>query len=382
MKSNQLQKNIPKNWEKLPLGDIADITNGKTNTQDAVLGGEYPLFDRSVSIKRSNKFLFDGEAIILPGEGAEFIPKYFNGKFDLHQRAYAIFAHKDKIFSPFLYQYLFANRDIFAQTAVGSTVKSLRLPIIGKVYINIPPMGEQKKIAEILSKVDEEINKTDELISKTEKLKKGLVIKLFSDQKNNQKNKIKDISEVTSSKRVMVSDYVDGGVPFYRSTEIIKKSKNIPVTDPYYISQEKFDFFKNRFGAPEKNDLLVTAVGTIGDVYMVQDETFYFKDGNTIWIRKIKNIILPEYLRMILSSSYYREKLNDIAGGSSQKALTIQKLENIEIPIPSIDQQKHLIEILSAIEKKSESQTLLKEKLTQLKKGLMSDLLSGKVRTK
>ncbi|MFH1192608.1 MAG: restriction endonuclease subunit S [bacterium] len=96
------QKTIPEGWQKLHLGDVADITNGKTNSQDAVADGEYPLFDRSVSIKKSNKFLFDGEAIILPGEGAEFIPRYFNGKFDLHQRAYAIFAREEKLYSAYL----------------------------------------------------------------------------------------------------------------------------------------------------------------------------------------------------------------------------------------------------------------------------------------
>ncbi|MFH1192607.1 MAG: restriction endonuclease subunit S [bacterium] len=72
--------------------------------------------------------------------------------------------------SNYLYQFLFANRHIFAQNAVGSTVKSLRLPIIQKVYVNIPPLSEQKKIAEILSAVDEEIEKVDKIILKTEKL--------------------------------------------------------------------------------------------------------------------------------------------------------------------------------------------------------------------
>lgn len=373
---------IPKDWQKLNLGDVARVTNGKTNSQDAVIDGYYPLFDRSVLIKKSDKFIFDGEAIILPGEGAEFIPRYFSGKFDLHQRAYAIFSDNEKVYSPYLYYFLFANRDVFAQTAVGSTVKSLRLPIIQKVSVNIPPLEEQKRIAEILQSVDAEIQKLDLLISETEKIKKGLVIKLFSDQQNNYKYKIGDISEVTSSKRVMVSDYVDSGVPFYRSTEIIKKSKNIPVTDPYYISQEQFDSFKNRFGAPEKGDILVTAVGTIGDVYLVQKETFYFKDGNTIWIRKIKDVVSPEYLRMILASTYYREKLNSVAGGSNQKALTIQKMESVEVPIPSIKEQQRLVEILSSIEEKTDIQVLLRQLLTKLKIGLMSDLLSGKVRVK
>ena len=76
------------------MGDIVTITNGNSNVQDAVTqskDGLYPFFDRSDDIKYLPTFLFDKEAIIYPGEGTEFMPRYFKGKFALHQRCYAIF---------------------------------------------------------------------------------------------------------------------------------------------------------------------------------------------------------------------------------------------------------------------------------------------------
>lgn len=76
------------------MGDIVTITNGNSNVQDAVTqskDGLYPFFDRSEDIKYLPTFLFDKEAIIYPGEGTEFMPRYFKGKFALHQRCYAIF---------------------------------------------------------------------------------------------------------------------------------------------------------------------------------------------------------------------------------------------------------------------------------------------------
>lgn len=261
----------------------------------------------------------------------------------------------------------------------GTTIIHLYGRDIKKINLILPSLIEQKKIVEIISTIDEDIQKTDNVISQTEKLKDGFVQDMFVKGLRNKKIKIKEISEVTSSKRVMVSDYVAEGIPFYRSTEIIKKSKNIPVANTLYISIDKYNYFKNRFGAPKKGDVLITAVGTIGDVYMVQEETFYFKDGNSVWIRKIKDSILSEYLKMILASNFYREKLNNLAGGSSQKALTIQKLENVEIPMTSILEQKNIVEFLSSIDKKIFINKQIKEKLIQLKKGLMVDLLSGKV---
>ena len=179
MQNTKQRQNIPKGWQRTKLGDISNITNGKTNTQDAVVDGEFPLFDRSVAIKRSNKYLFDDTVVILPGEGAEFIPRYYSGKFDLHQRAYAIFP-KENTDPSFLFQYLYAKRGDFVQKSVGSTVKSLRLPIIQSIDVFLPPLPEQKKIAEILEAVDEEIQKTDEIISATEKLKNGLMQQLFT----------------------------------------------------------------------------------------------------------------------------------------------------------------------------------------------------------
>ena len=82
-------------WEVKKLGEIAKITTGSSNREDSNLDGEYTFFDRSQDIRSSNRYLFDAEAIIVPGEGQVFVPKYFKGKFDLHQRTYAIMDFKD-----------------------------------------------------------------------------------------------------------------------------------------------------------------------------------------------------------------------------------------------------------------------------------------------
>lgn len=410
MASVLTHKNIVNGWTRVKLGDIARLRKGLTyksshysNEQDGM------IFLTLKSIQRGGGFNtngikyyagdFDVNAVVKEGDlviantditrdaevvGAPMLlPKFQKEPVLISMDLSVLDADKKKTDNRFLYYFLQTPiaRNFMRDHSSGSTVLHLKTKDVPKLDISIPSLSEQKNIAEILGIVDKDILKTDEIIDATEKLKKGLVAKLFSDQIRNKKYKVGEISEVTSSKRVMVADYVEEGVPFYRSTEIIKKSKNLPIDNTLYISTEKFNSFKERFGAPEAGDILITAVGTIGDVYLVQDETFYFKDGNTVWVRKIKDFILPEYLSMILASSFYREKLNSIAGGSSQKALTIQKLENVEVPIPSIPEQERLVKILSAVDEKILVNKKLKTKLTLLKKGLMQDLLSGKVRT-
>ena len=100
------------------------IQTGKSNTQDAIENGKYLFFDRSNKIKKSNHYIFDGEYIIVPGEGI-FIPKYYNGKFNLHQRAYALTSNK--IINKYLFYFISKNWKNFYSFSVGSTVPSLRL---------------------------------------------------------------------------------------------------------------------------------------------------------------------------------------------------------------------------------------------------------------
>ena len=148
---------LPKGWQKYKLQELASIRSGKRNSQDALQGGKYPLFDRSQTIKRSDKYLFDGDSIIVPGEGKEFIPRYYRGKFDLHQRCYALFDFEDTVESRYLYYYLMNHRDRFARNAVGSTVASLRLNHFQNFPIILPPLSEQRRIAEVLGSLDDKI---------------------------------------------------------------------------------------------------------------------------------------------------------------------------------------------------------------------------------
>ena len=138
------------------LLSVADVTTGSSNTIDAKNDGLFPFYDRSQIIKRSNKYLFDREAVIVPGEGADFIPRYTSGKFDLHQRAYAVFP-KDSVDGKYLYYAILNNKNHFTQVATGSTVKSLRLKSFELMEIPYVDLDLQTKISKVLSDLDAKI---------------------------------------------------------------------------------------------------------------------------------------------------------------------------------------------------------------------------------
>ena len=166
--------------------------------------------------------------------------------------------------------------------------------------------------------------------------------------------KLGDLAEITSSKRIFYSEYVPKGIPFYRSKEIIDLYNKREVATELFISENRFKEISEKFGAPKEDDILLTSVGSLGIPYKVKpNDKFYFKDGNLTWFRNIdKNKLLPDYLMYWLTSNIGKQKLDDIAIGSTQAALTINGLKTIWIELPSINEQKRIASILSSLDDK------------------------------
>ena len=148
---------IPEEWEVVKLGNLSQIKTGKRNGDEQIKNGRYPFFVRSNFIARIDSYSFDGEAILVPGEGGiGNIFHYINGKFDYHQRVYKISNFADILNGKFLYYYLQQYFGIYALSLTSkATVDSLRLPTFQDFAIAIPyNIEEQRKIAEALSDVD------------------------------------------------------------------------------------------------------------------------------------------------------------------------------------------------------------------------------------
>ena len=165
----------------------------------------------------------------------------------------------------------------------------------------------------------------------------------------------KDFCDITSSKRIFYREYVKSGVPFYRSKEIIAKSSGKELNDCLYISKDRFEEIKNKYGIPINGDILITAVGTYGIPYLInEDGDFYFKDGNLIWLKNIKNTANNKFLFYWLKSEEAKNNIEKIIIGSVQKALTIDAMKNIKIKLPPLDEQKRIASILSSLDDKIE----------------------------
>lgn len=171
-------------WKKVKLGEISKINTGNKNNEDKVVNGEFPFYVRSQVVERINSYSYDGEAILIPGEGkiGEII-HYVNGRFDYHQRVYKIsdFINYNGLF---LYYYL---KSFFGKRAVNNSVKacvdSLRLSTFTDMIVMSPSLQEQTAIANILSSCDKEIRLEQNKLVSMKEQKKGLMQVLLTGKK-------------------------------------------------------------------------------------------------------------------------------------------------------------------------------------------------------
>ena len=151
------KKRITSSWEQRKAKDICSISTGKSNTQDHVEDGRYPFYVRSPIIERSNRYLFDEEAVLTVGDGVGTgkVFHYVNGKYDLHQRVYRMFGFSDSITAKYFFYY-FSNHfydRVMAMTAKTS-VDSVRYEMIAEMDIAMPSVPEQELISNYFTALD------------------------------------------------------------------------------------------------------------------------------------------------------------------------------------------------------------------------------------
>jgi type I restriction enzyme S subunit len=170
-------------WDIKRLGDVAHIKTGSRNNEDKSEDGEYPFFVRSDNVERIGSYSHDCEAILVPGEGRiGEIFHYINGRFDVHQRVYAITKFTPDVSGRFVYHYMRAHFGAWAmQNTVKATVDSLRLPTFQTFRLRIPAtLKEQEAIAEVLGDIDAELSAIEARRNKTRHIKQGMMQELLT----------------------------------------------------------------------------------------------------------------------------------------------------------------------------------------------------------
>ena len=154
-----------------------------------------------------------------------------------------------------------------------------------------------------------------------------------------------DLYKIGSSKRVLKSQWQTSGVPFYRGREITILSKHGEVSNELFISEELYQEYAKKHGVPATEDIVITAIGTIGNSYIVSaNDRFYFKDASVLWLKKTSNVD-SSFINLWLKSSLMREQLDE-GNGATVDTLTIKKLQSLQVKLPPIPEQQRIVAIL------------------------------------
>jgi type I restriction enzyme, S subunit len=358
---------IPEGWEVAKLGEILNVQTGKKNAQDAIGNGEYPFFTRSVDTQRINTYSHDTESLFIAGEG-NFAVKYYNGKFDIHQRTYMLTSLKENYVDlKFLQNSIQPRIFKLIATSVGSTVQSLRKPIIQDLQIPLPPLQEQKKIADILSTVDQKIGFIDTQIEQTETLKKGLMQKLLTEGIGHAHFKDTEVGRIPVGWEVVTL----GNILTVKYGKNQKEVENLSGIYPI-LGTGGLMGYADKF-LYDKPSVLIGRKGTI-DKPQYMDTPFWTVD--TLFYTELNSDIDPKWLFQTFKTIDWK-KYNEASGVPS---LSVANIQRIIVPLPPLEEQKRIAEILSATDEKLEILREKKESFEELKKGLMQKLLTGEVR--
>ena len=160
-----------------------------------------------------------------------------------------------------------------------------------------------------------------------------------------QRAALGELFRVGSSKRVLKSQWQSEGVPFYRGREVTRLATDGFVENELFISESLYEEFASQNGVPDADDIMVTAIGTIGNSYVVRKgDRFYFKDASVLWLKKTAEVN-SEFINYWLKSDEFFGQL-DRGNGATVDTLSIQKLQSLDINLPALPEQRRIVAIL------------------------------------
>lgn len=280
----------------------------------------------------------------------------------------------------FLYVYFFFKHieERLKNSGTGSTFTAITIGDVKNIEIPLPPLSVQKAIADKLDKADALRKKDQQLLKHYDDLAQSVFIEMFGDPVKNEKGweekNLEDLCEITSSKRIFQDEYVEYGIPFYRTKEIVNLSNGDEIKTELFISEFRFNEIKNNFAIPKKGDILISAVGTIGVMWIVDDRTFYFKDGNLIWMKNLRfnNVFLKFFIENKLKTLKYK-----MAEGAAYTALTIEKIKKFKICIPQNELVEKFASIIENIELQKQKVKLQAQESENLFQALLQEVFGG-----
>jgi type I restriction enzyme, S subunit len=403
---------IPKGWKQKQLRDLIEIRSGISPSKfNFVKEGKYPFFKVN-DMNFCNKYLNNAALyfnvydfplmksgmVVFPKRGAAIFTNKIailerDGFFDTNIMGLTT---KSKVLNEFLYYYLSYLK--LYEIADTSSVPQINNKHIEPLNINLPPAIEQKKIASILSTIDNLIENTTNLINSYSLLKKGLMQTLLTKGIGHTKFKKTEIGEIPEEWELISLEKLGStynGLTGKNKEHFGKGKPYIPYKNIF--NNTKIDINYLGYVTIEENEKQNKV--KYGDVlFTTSSETAEEVGYSSVLLDNLKetylnsfcfgyrlnnfNKIKPEFLRYLLRGQAIRKLIIKIAQGYTRFNLSKVQVLKIRIPVPPVVEQLKISKILSKLDEYLSIYIAKKEELKLLKKGLMQQLLTGRIRVK
>ena len=397
---------MKREWQTKKLGDLCDVIGGGTPPKDkpAYYSGDIPwatVRDMRQDVITETEFRITKDAVkssatnIIPSGNVVIATRVGLGKVCLlgqdtaiNQDLRAIVPHSDKsLLVRYLYWWLKSVADVIVAEGTGATVQGVKLPFVKSLQIPVPPLAEQQRIVSLLDEAFEGIAtakaNAEKNLQNARALFESHLQSVFSQHSPGwDEMQLSALYKIGSSKRVLKSEWKSDGVPFYRGREVTRLAADGFVDNELFISEEHFAALSNEYGVPEAGDIVITAIGTIGNAHVVQSsDRFYFKDASVLWMKRTADVC-SEFIRFWLKSSLFFDQL-DRGNGATVDTLTIQKLQSVELRLPQLEEQMKIVTKLKALTEETQRLARIYEQklaaLEALKKSLLHKAFAGEL---
>ena len=381
---------IPKDWKKTKIGELAGYQNGygfsSSDWEDKGLpiiriqnltdsaGEETNHYQGELE----DKYIVKDGDLLVSWSATLGVFKWDGPKAALNQHIFKV-NPKEKVDKDFLYYLLDQNLDLLERKIHGTTMKHITKGTFENTFIALPPLPEQRNIAEILSTVDEAIQQTDDVIETARELKKGLMQDLLTkgirhDDFKRVRIGPKKIKLPTSWKIERIDKIFDikaGGDSKDKECSDSRTEKHqYPVFANSLEDKGLYGYSKD-FEYPG-GCVTITGRGDLGHAE--------YRDKKFSAIVRLLVLIPQEEVDGEFVKYYINGEVFFPSESTGVPQLTRPEVAKTKIALPPLNEQKEIAEKLSVVDEKIRQEEKYKEKLEELKKGLMQDLLTGKVR--
>jgi len=418
---NSVLGEIPEDWDVVRLGDVGEFKNG-INKGKEDFGIGYPLVnlndvfgknavsdtnlglvnsdekERELYSLESGDVLFIRSSVKPSGVGLTALVEN-----DIEDAVYSgfIIRYRDKgFFDSEFKKHCFYDDGFRKRLLAKSTVSAntnINQGALNKLVLACPTKEEQQKIAKILSIVDEKIDVIDQRIIETTELKKGLMQKLLTKGIGHTKFKDSPLGEIPENWECVQLNEISTitRLAGYEYSEYWQEDENgeILALRGYNIGKNKIFYHKlpritnelslklNR-SRLYKGDVVFPCVGTIGNAAVIEEDDKFHINQNIAKITP-NQCLNSQFLVQYLISNISRNEIDRFNATTSQPNVLVGSLRKFRVPFPtSLSEQKQIANILSTVDNKLDVLKDKKSEHQELKKGLMQQLLTGKVRVK